>query len=141
MISLNKGFHLIVMYHPPFFLSIIPAPGTNGLKPSEPSAPRTDEPPALAVVSSVYPAALSSLGLLCGTNTYEQNCQSSESKLSLLGVCRVVKVVDEVNSHTPFKNLPSILKLTPLQRRYPAVQDQTPHYSTSPSLNPPFQKD
>lgn len=45
---------------------------------------------------------------------------------------RVVKVVDEVNSQTPFKNLPSMLKLTPFQRRYPAGQDQTPHCSTSP---------
>ena len=41
------------------------------------------------------------LFLLRGTNTYEQNCQSSESKLSLLGVCRVVKVVDEVNFPLP----------------------------------------
>ena len=92
---------------------------------------QTSRPPE-AVASSVYPAALSSFGRLCSTNTYEQNCQSSESKLSLLGVCRVVKVVDEVNSQTPFKTLPSMPKLTPFQRRYPAGQDQTPHCNTSP---------
>ncbi len=32
--------------------------------------------PTEAVASSVYPAALSSLGRLCGTNTYEQNSQT-----------------------------------------------------------------
>jgi len=35
---------------------------------------QTSRPPE-AVASSVYPAALSSLGLLCGTNTYEQKAQ------------------------------------------------------------------
>ncbi len=39
------------------------------------SAPRTDQPPARAVASSVYPAALSSLGRFCGTKTKEQKPQ------------------------------------------------------------------
>lgn len=36
---------------------------------------QTSRPPE-AVASSVYPAALSSFGRLCGTNTYEQNAQT-----------------------------------------------------------------
>ncbi len=43
---------------------------------TEPSAPHAGQPPAKAAASSVYPAAPSSLGRLCGTNTYEQKAQT-----------------------------------------------------------------
>ena len=39
-----------------------------------------------------------------GTNKYEQNCQSSESRPNLFGVCRVALAFDEVNCQMAFKN-------------------------------------
>ncbi len=57
------------------FISVSMLQGQHPISAAEPSTPRTDQPPAKAVASSVYPAALSSLGLLCGTNTYEQKAQ------------------------------------------------------------------
>lgn len=39
----------------------------------------------------------------CGTNKYEQNCQNSESRSNLFGVCRVASAFDEVNCQTDFK--------------------------------------
>ena len=122
------------------FISVSMLQGQHPIRATEPSAPRTHQPPARGGRLVCLSCRTVIFGLHCGTNTYEQNCQSSESKLSLLGVCRVVKVVDVVNSHTPFKILPSMLKLTLFQRKYPAGQDQTPHCNTTPSPNPPSQK-
>ena len=45
----------------------------------------------------------SSFGLHCGTNKKAQNCHSSESKLSLLRVCRVALAVDKAKAQNPFK--------------------------------------
>jgi hypothetical protein len=47
-----------------------------GVTPQSLPLPAQTSRPPKAVASSVYPAALSSLGLLCGTKTYEQKAQT-----------------------------------------------------------------
>ena len=57
------------------------------------------------------------LWLICGQKRYEQNCQSSESKPSLLEVCRVVMAFDKVNCQMALRMVTILFTAQPINNR------------------------